>query len=194
LATPECLSVSSILCRLCVPPLQNEKKVVPTEVKIDFINRLSDTGLSVVETTSFVSAKWVPQMGDNSSVLTGISKRPGVSYPVLTPNLKGFEAALEAGAEEVAIFAAASDTFSMKNINCNVMDSFERFRPLTEAAKAAGVRVRGYGTVFFLFLGAEFAITLLGAAEMVSATFLACSAARTKVPFTPTLSGLWPKP
>jgi hydroxymethylglutaryl-CoA lyase len=124
-------------------PTQNEKQVVPTDVKVDFINRLSDTGLSVVEATSFVSAKWVPQMGDNADVMARISRKAGVSYPVLTPNLKGFESALDAGATEVAIFAAASDAFSMKNINCNVMESFERFRPVCEAAAVAGVRVRG---------------------------------------------------
>lgn len=129
-------------------PLQNERTIVPTDVKVEFINRLSDTGLRSIEATSFVSAKWVPQMGDNASVLAGITRAPGVAYPVLTPNIKGFEAALEAGATEVAIFAAASDTFSMKNINCNVRDSFERFRPLTQAAAAAGVRVRGCVTPF----------------------------------------------
>ena len=122
---------------------QNEKQVVPTDVKVDFINRLSRTGLRSIEATSFVSAKWVPQMGDNAEVMARIRRQPGVSYPVLTPNMKGFESALEAGATEVAIFAAASDGFSMKNINCNVMESFERFRPVCQAAIAAGVRVRG---------------------------------------------------
>ena len=122
---------------------QNEKQVVPTDVKVDFINRLSRTGLRSIEATSFVSAKWVPQMGDNAEVMARIRRQPGVSYPVLTPNMKGFESALEAGATEVAIFAAASDGFSMKNINCNVMESFERFRPVCQAAIAAGVKVRG---------------------------------------------------
>lgn len=124
--------------------LQNEKQVVPTDIKVDFINRLSRTGLQTIEATSFVSAKWVPQMGDSAEVMARIRRAPGVSYPVLTPNIKGFESALEAGATEVAIFAAASDGFSMKNINCNVMESFERFKPVCRAAQAAGVRVRGY--------------------------------------------------
>lgn len=124
--------------------LQNEKQVVATATKIALINRLSATGLSVVEATSFVSPKWVPQMADNAEVLTGIDRKPGVSYPVLTPNLKGFEAALAAGATEVAIFGAASESFSQKNINCSIAESLERFAPVMEAAKAAGVKVRGY--------------------------------------------------
>lgn len=186
---------------------------MPTEVKVELINRLAATGLPVVECTSFVSAKWVPQvgllkgghlcldaaaaataaltlsccvvvlqMGDNAEVMRGVEKVPGVQYPVLTPNMRvrclrflpndvkecpssrrcvtwssccwlllllpypdqqGLESALEAGCEEVAIFGAASDAFSKKNINCTVMDSFERFKPVCEAAKAAGVKVRG---------------------------------------------------
>ncbi|XP_072176060.1 hydroxymethylglutaryl-CoA lyase, mitochondrial-like [Diadema setosum] len=124
--------------------LQNEKVVVPTETKIKLIDRLADTGLSVVEATSFVSPKWVPQMGDHREVLTGITRRPGVSYPVLTPNLQGFQSALEAGAEEVAIFGAASESFSKKNINCSIEESLERFSAVMEAAQKAKVKVRGY--------------------------------------------------
>ena len=124
--------------------LQNEKQLVPTTTKIELIQRLADTGLSVVEATSFVSPKWVPQMADSAEVMTGIRRKAGVSYPVLTPNLKGFEAALAAGATEVAIFGAASESFSQKNINCSIAESLERFAPVVEAAKAANVRVRGY--------------------------------------------------
>lgn len=137
--------MSSLVCLLCLfVCLQNEKKQVPTDVKVDFINRLSDAGLPVIEATSFVAAKWVPQMGDNSDVMARIDRRPGTVYPVLTPNMKGFEAALDAGVTEVAVFAAASDAFSLRNINCNVIESFERFRPVCQAALDAGVRVRGY--------------------------------------------------
>jgi hydroxymethylglutaryl-CoA lyase len=124
--------------------LQNESKSVPTEVKIELIRRLADAGLSVVEATSFVSPKWVPQMGDHAEVMTGIRRKPGVSYPVLTPNLKGFEAALAAGAEEVAVFGAASETFSRKNINCSIDESLDRFMPVLEAAQQRSIRVRGY--------------------------------------------------
>ncbi|HXH03857.1 MAG TPA: hydroxymethylglutaryl-CoA lyase [Candidatus Competibacteraceae bacterium] len=124
--------------------LQNDKVTVPTAVKIELINRLSATGLPVIEATSFVSPKWVPQMADAAAVMAGIARKPGVSYPVLTPNLKGFEAALAAGAEEVAVFAAASESFSQRNINCSIAESLERFAPVLEAARAHGVRVRGY--------------------------------------------------
>ncbi|MFO1433759.1 MAG: hydroxymethylglutaryl-CoA lyase [Candidatus Competibacteraceae bacterium] len=124
--------------------LQNEPKAVPTEVKIELIDRLSDAGLPVVEATSFVSPKWVPQMGDNTAVLTGIRRRQGTCYPVLTPNLKGFESALAAGAEEVAVFGAASESFSQRNINCSIAESLERFAPVMAAARQHGVRVRGY--------------------------------------------------
>jgi isopropylmalate/homocitrate/citramalate synthase len=128
--------------------LQNEPLVngqpVPTAVKIDLIERLAAAGLPAVEATAFVSPRWVPQMADQSEVLSGIRRRPGTSYPVLTPNLKGFEAALSAGATEVAIFGAASESFSMKNINCGIAESIERFRPVAEAASRAGVKVRGY--------------------------------------------------
>nr|XP_023657837.1 hydroxymethylglutaryl-CoA lyase, mitochondrial-like isoform X1 [Paramormyrops kingsleyae] len=124
--------------------LQNEKTVVPTEVKIELINMLSEAGLPVIEATSFVSPKWVPQMADQEEVMRGIQRRLGVRYPVLTPNLKGFQAALNAGAEEVAVFGAASELFSKKNINCSVEESLQRFEEVVRAAKAANVTVRGY--------------------------------------------------
>uniref|UniRef100_A0A3B3VEP5 hydroxymethylglutaryl-CoA lyase n=1 Tax=Poecilia latipinna TaxID=48699 RepID=A0A3B3VEP5_9TELE len=124
--------------------LQNEKTVVPTEAKINLINMLSESGLPVIEATSFVSPKWVPQMADQVEVMQGISKKPGVSYPVLTPNLKGFQAAVSAGASEVAIFGAASELFSKKNINCSVEESLQRFEEVMKAAKEAAVPVRGY--------------------------------------------------
>ncbi|KAK9842458.1 hypothetical protein WJX81_001073 [Elliptochloris bilobata] len=124
--------------------LQNEKEQVPTEVKVSLIDRLSAAGLSSVEATSFVSPKWVPQLADAAEVLRGITRRQGVRYPVLTPNLKGFERALAAGAEEVAIFAAASEAFSRRNTNCSIAESLARFEPLVAAARDAGVAVRGY--------------------------------------------------
>ncbi|ROT78726.1 hydroxymethylglutaryl-CoA lyase, mitochondrial precursor [Penaeus vannamei] len=124
--------------------LQNEKALVPTDVKIEFINMLSRAGHKAVEVTSFVSPKWVPQMADHSEVLTGIKRFSGVSYPVLTPNLKGFQAAVAAGCEEVAIFGAASETFSKKNINCSIAESLQRFQAVMDAARESGIRVRGY--------------------------------------------------
>ena len=124
--------------------LQNEPGELPTAVKVELIERLADAGLSSVEATAFVSPKWVPQMADHTEVLERIRRKPGVSYPVLTPNLKGFEAARAAGATEVAIFGAASESFSRKNINCSIAESLDRFRPVAEAARAAGVKVRGY--------------------------------------------------
>ena len=124
--------------------LQNEPGSVPAAVKIELIHRLADAGLAAIEATAFVSPKWVPQMADNAQVMAGIRRKAGVAYPVLVPNLQGFEAALAAGAQEVAVFGAASETFSRKNINCGIAESLERFRPVVEAAKAAGVRVRGY--------------------------------------------------
>ncbi|MCF4165757.1 hydroxymethylglutaryl-CoA lyase [Zavarzinia compransoris] len=124
--------------------LQNEAQAIDTATKIELIDRLGAAGLTVIEATAFVSPKWVPQMADNAAVLRGLHRRPGVTYPVLTPNLKGFEAALEAGATEVAIFAAASESFSKRNINCSIAESLERFRPVAEAAKSAGVALRGY--------------------------------------------------
>ena len=124
--------------------LQNEKQLVPTEVKIELIERLAEAGVPVVEATSFVSPKWVPQMGDNSAVLQGIRRHPGTVYPVLTPNLQGFDAAVQAGATEVAIFAAASEAFSQKNINCSITESLKRFEPIVSAASALEIPVRGY--------------------------------------------------
>ena len=124
--------------------LQNEKREVPTAVKLELIERLADAGLPAVEATAFVSPKWVPQMADHTEVLERIKRKPGVSYPVLTPNLKGFEAARAAGATEVAIFGAASEAFSKKNINCSISESLDRFRPVVDAAKKQNVQVRGY--------------------------------------------------
>lgn len=124
--------------------LQNEQHVVPTATKVELIARLGRAGLKSIEATSFVSPKWVPQMGDNQAVMAAIDRLPGVSYPVLTPNFKGFEAALAAGAQEVAVFAAASEAFSQKNINCSIAESLTRFEPILAAAQSAGVRVRAY--------------------------------------------------
>ena len=124
--------------------LQNEKAMVPTDVKIALIDRLTDAGFPAIEATSFVSPKWVPQMADAAAVMSGIRRKLGVRYPVLTPNMKGFEAALAAKADEVAVFVAASETFSKKNINCAIAESLERTRPIFVAAKANDVRVRGY--------------------------------------------------
>jgi hydroxymethylglutaryl-CoA lyase len=124
--------------------LQNEKREVPTEVKLELIERLADAGLPAIEATAFVSPKWIPQMADHIEVLERIRRKPGVDYPVLTPNLKGFEAARAAGATEVAIFGAASEAFSKKNINCSIAESLERFAPVAEAARSANIRVRGY--------------------------------------------------
>ena len=124
--------------------LQNEKIWVETETKIALIEKLADAGLTKIEAASFVSPKWVPQMKDAFEVLSGIERRPGVTYPVLTPNLKGFERALEAGVTEVAVFGSASEAFSQKNINCSISESIKRFRPVLEAAQKNSVRVRGY--------------------------------------------------
>jgi len=124
--------------------LQNEPASVPTETKIAFIDRLSGTGLAAIETTAFVSAKWVPQMADNAQVMAGITRKAGVSYPVLVPNMQGFHAAREAGAREIAVFAAASESFSQKNINCSIAESLDRFRPVVDAAKQNNISVRGY--------------------------------------------------
>jgi hydroxymethylglutaryl-CoA lyase len=124
--------------------LQNEPREVPTEVKLELIERLADAGLASVEATAFVSPKWVPQMADHTEVLERVRRKPGVSYPVLTPNLKGFEAARAAGATEVAIFGAASEAFSRKNINCSIAESLERFRPLVLESKKHNIKVRGY--------------------------------------------------
>ena len=124
--------------------LQNEKYEVPTEVKVKLIDMLTDAGFSAIEATAFVSPKWVPQMADAADVMARIRRKVDVRYPVLTPNLRGFEAALAAGADEVAVFVAASETFSQKNINCSIAESLVRVEPIFTAAAAAGVRVRGY--------------------------------------------------
>ncbi|WP_298233082.1 hydroxymethylglutaryl-CoA lyase [uncultured Azohydromonas sp.] len=124
--------------------LQNEKQPVATQTKLELIERLVQAGLRVVEATSFVSPKWVPQMADHGDIMQRLPLQPGVAYSVLTPNLKGFEAAVAAGAKEVAVFAAASETFSQRNINCSVAESIARFRPVFDAARREGVRVRGY--------------------------------------------------
>ena len=124
--------------------LQNEATPVSTKVKVELIRRLGAAGLKTIEATSFVSPKWVPQMADSAQVFAAIEKLPDVTYPVLTPNMKGFEAALAAGAKEVAIFGAASEAFSRKNINCSIAESLERFGPIVEAARAADIKVRGY--------------------------------------------------
>jgi len=124
--------------------LQNEKGEVPTAIKLELIERLADAGLPAVEATAFVSPKWIPQMADHTEVLERIRRKPGVSYPVLTPNLKGFEAARAAGATEVAVFGAASEAFSKKNINCSIAESLERFRLVIEHALKEKIGVRGY--------------------------------------------------
>ena len=124
--------------------LQNEAVPVPIAEKVALIEALADAGLPVVEAGAFVSPKWVPQMAGSEEVLRAVRRKPGVRYPVLVPNLKGLEPALAAGAEEIAVFGAASESFSQKNINCSIAESLERFRPVVEAALAQGVRVRGY--------------------------------------------------
>ena len=124
--------------------LQNEAESIPEAVKIELIDRLSATGLPVIEAGAFVSPKWVPQMAGSAAVLAGITPRAGVSYPVLVPNMKGFEAALAAGAKEIAVFGAASESFTRKNINCSIAESLERFAPVAEAATRHGMAVRGY--------------------------------------------------
>jgi hydroxymethylglutaryl-CoA lyase len=124
--------------------LQNEAQVLPAVTKIALIEQLVDAGLTVVEAGSFVSPKWVPQMADTAEVLAKLKRRPGVSYPVLVPNMKGLEAARTAGVSDIAVFAAASESFSRRNINCSIAESFERFAPVAEAAKRDGMRMRGY--------------------------------------------------
>jgi len=125
--------------------LQNEPgPVIATDLKTGLIERLADCGLTHIESASFVSPKWVPQMGDAAEVMAGINRKPGVRYTALTPNLKGFENALAAGVDEVAVFGAASETFSQKNINCSIAESLDRFAPVMEAAKQHNIPVRGY--------------------------------------------------
>jgi hydroxymethylglutaryl-CoA lyase len=122
--------------------LQNEKETISAEVKIELVNRLTSAGFVNVEAASFVSPKWVPQMATSGEVMRGIARKPGVIYSALTPNMKGFEAALEAGADEVVIFGAASEAFSQKNINCSIAESIERFREVALAAKQHKIRLR----------------------------------------------------
>lgn len=124
--------------------LQNEVEIVPTEVKIELINRLSETGLTAIEGASFVSPKWMPQMADSLQVMQGINRRPGVNYPVLVPNLQGLENALLAGGNEISIFASASESFSRKNINCSIAQSLDRFAEVCAEAKKHNLRIRGY--------------------------------------------------
>lgn len=124
--------------------LQNEPTPIDTDTKVEFINRLSDTGLSVIEATSFVSPKWVPQLADADEVMARITRKTDVSYPVLVPNIKGLERAFAAGVKEIAVFSAASEAFSQKNTNCSIDESIERFRPVIARAQEDGVRVRGY--------------------------------------------------
>jgi hydroxymethylglutaryl-CoA lyase len=123
--------------------LQNEKQPVPAAVKIELVHRLQDAGVRNIEVTSFVSPKWVPQMADNAQVMSGITRKAGVCYSVLTPNLQGFEAALKSNPDEIVVFGAASEAFSQRNINCSIAQSIERFRPVVEAALARGIHVRG---------------------------------------------------
>jgi hydroxymethylglutaryl-CoA lyase len=123
--------------------LQNEAQPVPTEVKIELVHRLQAAGLREIEVTSYVSPKWVPQMADNHAVMQGIQRQPGVRYSVLTPNLKGLEAALLDRPDEIVVFGAASEAFSRRNINCSIAESIERFAPVVEAALKAGIAVRG---------------------------------------------------
>ncbi|HEX8962601.1 MAG TPA: hydroxymethylglutaryl-CoA lyase [Rhodocyclaceae bacterium] len=124
--------------------LQNEKQPIATETKLELIGRLADAGLKTIEAAAFVSPRWVPQMADAAEVMRRLERREGVAYPVLVPNEKGFEAALAAGATEIAVFGAASEAFSEKNINCSIAESLARFKPVVEAAKKADIAVRSY--------------------------------------------------
>ncbi len=123
--------------------LQNEKSPVPSAVKIELVHRLQEAGLKEIEVTSFVSPKWVPQMADALEVMAGVQRKPGVRYSVLTPNMKGFEAAVTSKPDEIVVFAAASEAFSQRNINCSIAESIERFAPVVAAARLAGIYVRG---------------------------------------------------
>ena len=124
--------------------LQNEPQIISTALKLELIRRLAGAGLKSIEATSFVSPKWVPQLADHAEVVAGLPKLEGVRFPVLTPNLRGFEAAVAAGVTEVAVFASASEGFSQRNINCSIAESFKRFRPIFEAARQQQIAVRGY--------------------------------------------------
>lgn len=124
--------------------LQNEKAIIPAATKIELINRLSATGLRTIEATSFVSPQWIPQLADAAEVYSGITRRPGVAYPVLVPNLQGYDRARAVGVEEIAVFTAASEAFNRKNINASIDESIERFAPVLERAPEDGIKVRGY--------------------------------------------------
>jgi hydroxymethylglutaryl-CoA lyase len=124
--------------------LQNEKSLIDTDTKLELIERLARAGLRDIEATSFVSPQWIPQMADHDTLMRRLVMRPGVRYPVLTPNLRGYENAIAAGAKDIAVFASASEAFSKKNINCTIEESFARFAPVFEAAHARGIGVRGY--------------------------------------------------
>lgn len=124
--------------------LQNEKQEIPTDIKIELINRLSTTGLKHIEATSFVSPKAIPQLGDAAQVMAQINRKDGVTYPVLVPNMRGMESAIEANVKEIAIFTAASESFTKRNINASIDESFERFTPVIDAAKLKGIKIRGY--------------------------------------------------
>ncbi len=123
--------------------LQNEKQMIPAEVKVELVDRLTRAGVTNIEVTSFVSPKWVPQMADGADVMARIARKAGVTYSVLVPNMKGFEGALAARADEIVVFAAASEAFSQKNINCSIAESIERFAPVCEAARSHGIHIRG---------------------------------------------------
>ena len=143
------MSIPSKVALIDVGPrdgLQNEKQVISAEVKIELVHRLQAAGLQEIEVTSYVSPKWVPQMADNAQVMAGIARKSGVRYSVLTPNLKGYEAAVASDnivPDEIVVFGAASEAFSQKNINCSIAESIERFAPVVQAAKAKGIAVRG---------------------------------------------------
>lgn len=124
--------------------LQNEKSIVSVEEKVNFINLLSKTGIKRIEAGSFVSPKWVPQMADSGDIFSGIEKNPSITYSALTPNIRGLDAAIESGVEEVAVFGAASESFSMKNINCSIEESLKKFEPVIAKANIHNIKVRGY--------------------------------------------------
>jgi len=123
---------------------QNEKEIIPTQIKIDYINRLSQTGLKVIEATSFVSPKWIPQLADNQDVFQSIKKVSGISYPVLIPNLKGLDTALACGAKEIAVFTTPSEEFSQHNTNCSVAESLIRIQEVCQKAQQENLKIRGY--------------------------------------------------
>lgn len=150
--------------------LQNEKALISTETKVELIHRLASAGLHTIEATAFVSPKWVPQMADATAVLAAIQPLPLVTYPVLTPNRQGFDAAVAAGAKEISVFTAASETFSQKNTHCSISESLERCRTVIDAAKAQHIKVRGYVSCV-LGCPYEGEITPLAVAEVARALF-----------------------